>query len=307
MTNPIRIGTRGSKLALVQANTVQQMLKDTCPGIETEIIVIKTSGDLKLDEPIAGRLDKGFFTREIEEALYTHQIDLAVHSLKDLPVELPLGLSIGALLPRANPADVLISSDGRTLDQLKDGDVIATSSLRRKSQLLRYNPNLKIIDIRGNVDTRLRKLKDGYCHAIILAAAGIERLGMKEKITEYLPSSLMISAPAQAVIGIEVRSDDQRTKEIVHKIHHQLTESEVVAERLFLKEMGGGCHLPLGCFCENIEGVIHLEAFVASIDGAEMVHRTVLFDEHKTESSIKALTLNMLNDGGRAILDNITV
>jgi hydroxymethylbilane synthase len=305
MTNTLRIGTRGSKLALVQAETVKQMLHEALPHIDTEIVIIKTSGDVKLDEPMAGRLDKGFFTREIEEALYSNQIDLAVHSLKDLPVDLPVGLTVGALLPRANPQDVLISRDGRTLEQLNPGDVVATSSLRRKSQLLRYHSDLKIIDIRGNVDTRLRKLKDGYCDAIILAAAGIERLGMKEKITQYIPQNIMISAPAQAVIGIEIRSDDQKTQTAVAHIHHQPTEMAVTAERLFLKEMGGGCHLPLGCFCENSDGIIHLEAFVSTIDGSQMLHRTALFEENKLEPSIRALAAEMLAAGGKEILDEV--
>jgi hydroxymethylbilane synthase len=295
----IRIGTRGSKLALAQAHMVSNELKILFPQVGTEIIVMKTSGDVKLEEALWGRLDKGFFTSEIEQALLDHQIDMAVHSLKDLPVEIPSGLAIGAMLPRANPLDVCISRDNRQLHQLKDGDVVATSSLRRKTQLLARYPNLKVIDIRGNVDTRMRKLHDGVCDVLVLAAAGIERLGMSSVITEQLPVSMMVPAPGQGVIAIEARVSDTHTNGFIKQLNHYPTQEAVTIERLFLNELGGGCHIPVGCFCElpaNGERILHV--FVSNPDGSSPVRKTYhLSDNYAVETPVLSRTLLAENTG----------
>ena len=214
----VRIGTRGSKLALYQANKVKDELSKIHQDIQFEVEIIKTKGDIILDVALSKIGDKGLFTKEIEVKLFNNEIDIAVHSLKDLPTELPTGAKIGAVLKRADVRDALVSKNGKKIEQLNENDTVATSSLRRKAQLLSINPNIKIIDIRGNVDTRLKKLDDGYCDALLMAGAGLLRLGYGDRITELIDSEKMIPAASQGAIAIESRINDPETDKILAPI-----------------------------------------------------------------------------------------
>ncbi len=243
--NPVVIGTRGSKLALWQAHWVEQRLQDA--GLPTRIEIIKTTGDKITDVALAqvgaaGGL-KGVFTKEIEEALLEGRIDLAVHSLKDLPTELDPALALAAIPPRADPRDALV---GKTLDALEPGDRVGTSSLRRAAQLRHLRPEVQVEDIRGNVDTRLRKLDEGRYHAILLASAGLHRLGWEDRIAQILEPDVMLPAIGQGALAIETRADDQATRQILAPLHDSDTATAVAAERALLAALGGGCQVPLG-------------------------------------------------------------
>ncbi len=264
----IKIGTRGSQLALYQAEQTKKELFQKFPDIRVGIVVIKTKGDKILDVPLSKIGDKGLFTKEIERALLNHKIDLAVHSLKDLPTTLPAGLKLGAVLPRGEFRDALVSRDGRSLHQLTSKDVIATSSLRRKACLLRYNKSLNIVDIRGNVNSRLRKMEEGYCDALIMAAAGLQRLGLNEYITQIIDPETITPATGQGIIAIESRCDDSRADELLKEINHHLSWKSGEAERAFLHTLEGGCQVPVGCY-SNLNGdTLTLNGFVASVNGA---------------------------------------
>jgi hydroxymethylbilane synthase len=219
----VKIGTRGSQLALFQAELTKTKLLEKFPEIDVEIVIIKTKGDKILDVALSKIGDKGLFTKEIENALLAGEVDMAVHSLKDLPTTLPEGLKLGAVLERAEFRDALVSKDGRKLHELTEHDVIATSSLRRKASLLRYNKNFQIVDIRGNVNTRLRKMEEGYCDAMIMAAAGLQRLELDHFITEIINPETIIPAASQGIIAVESRFGDTATEEFLAAINHQST------------------------------------------------------------------------------------
>ena len=243
----IRIGTRGSPLALAQANEVRQRLMDA-HGLapeQLEIVAIRTSGDRIQDRPLAEAGGKGLFTKEIEEALIDGRIDLAVHSMKDMESALPDGLVIGAYLPREDVRDAFISAKWSGLDALPAGAVVGTSSLRRKAQLLRLRPDLSVVGLRGNVDTRLRKLEDGAADATLLACAGLRRLGLAQRITSPIAVDVMLPAVAQGAIGVEVRAGDEATAELVGALNHQPTAICVTAERAFLARLDGSCRTPI--------------------------------------------------------------
>ncbi len=267
--NRFRIGTRGSKLALYQAELTKKMLLEKFPEIEVEIVIIKTKGDKILDVALSKIGDKGLFTKEIETALIVGEVDIAVHSLKDLPTVLPEGLKLGAVLPRAEFRDALVSKDGRKLSELTSADAIATSSLRRKAGLLRINKNFKIVDIRGNVQTRLQKMQDGHCDAMIMAAAGLQRLGLDKCITEILDPEVMIPATSQGVIAIESRMNDSTIDAYLSEINHPETWSAIQVERGFLKSIEGGCQVPVGCYTQMNGDTISITGFVADLDGSE--------------------------------------
>ena len=262
----IVIGSRGSKLALWQAQHVAEALKAL--SIETRIEVIKTSGDQIQDVPLAQVGGKGLFTKEIDEALLSGSIDLAVHSMKDVPTGLPPGLTIAAIPEREEPRDALI---GCTLAELRDGSSIGTSSLRRSSQLLAMNSRLSIEMLRGNVDTRLRKLDEGHYDAIVLAAAGLRRLGWQDRIRELIPVEIMCPAVGQGALAIETREDGGVAHEVVRKLDHADTRTAVTAERAMLDILGGGCQLPVGGYAFIEKGVIQMRAIVASPDGSRVV------------------------------------
>lgn len=265
--NQIRIGTRGSRLALIQAEMVRNALKEHHPGLEAELVIIKTRGDAEQNAPLFKIGDKGLFIKEIEDALIKEEIDMAVHSLKDLPADLPAELCLAAVLEREDPRDVLISREQRALDMLAPGSVVGTSSLRRRAQLQRRFPGFVFTDMRGNVDTRLKKLQAGDCDALILAAAGVIRTGFKGEITEYLPPDIMLPAVCQGIIGIEIRKGDKAAEEWADSINHRRTYTVALAERVFLRRLEGGCRVPIGCYTEIRGNEFRFSAFLANPDG----------------------------------------
>ncbi len=299
----IRIGSRGSKLALWQANWVREQLQ--AKGIECEIKQIQTTGDKILDVPLAKVGGKGLFVKEIDEALLEEKIDLAVHSMKDVPSELPKGLMIAAIPEREDPRDALISHDGKKLAELPKGARVGTSSLRRQAQLLALRPDLEIVALRGNLDTRLQKAKKGEFDAIILAAAGLHRLGLKDDITEYLPTDQMLPAIAQGALGIEIRKFDPEIQEIVLPLNHSNTSIAVKAERDLLAKLEGGCQVPIGGHATFADGKLSLQGLVANLDGTQVIR------ESKTAPYLEAGTLGeavadaLLEKGAGPILEAI--
>ena len=270
--NRLRLGSRGSELALWQTNYVRHLLLAAWPGIQVEIEIFTTKGDQVLDTPLPLIGGKGLFTAELEAALKSGTIDAAVHSLKDLPTEYPAGITIGAIPSRANPADVLVSRDGHMLRSLPIGAKVGTSSRRRASQLLSGRPDLNIVDIRGNVPTRIRKAlaKDGPYDAIILAYAGLERLGLLEAAGENLPLELMLPAPGQGALGVQCR-DNRLSLEILAPLNHLETRAAVAAERGFLSGLGGGCSVPIAAYANLDGGRLSLVGRVAALDGSRQI------------------------------------
>jgi len=270
----IIIGTRGSQLALWQTNWVKAQTEKHHPGIEVEIKVISTKGDRVLDVslPKLGEQGKGLFTKELEDALFERRVDLAVHSLKDLPTELPSGLHIGAICEREDARDALVARNPITsFNELPDRALIGTSSLRRQAQLKSVRFDLVIEPVRGNVDTRLRKLDEGRYDAIVLASAGLHRLGHANRITEHLSEVLMLPAVGQGALAIETREDDATTGEIIRPLNHEATRLACSAERAFLKGLGGGCLVPIAAHATIAADVMTLNGLVASPDGLEVV------------------------------------
>ena len=265
----IRIGTRGSALALWQAHHVKDLLE--ARGHAVELNVITTTGDKLLDRRLELVGGKGAFLKEIEEALLAGQVDLAVHSLKDVPTQLPAGLGLCAFLERADPRDGLASRDGRGLDALPKGARVGTTSLRRKAQLRARRPDLEIVDLRGNVDTRLRKLREGEFDAILLAMAGVTRLGRAAEMTEVIEPEVLLPAPGQGAIALECRTDDAAVLAAAAALNHADTERAVTAERSFLSALGGGCNVPLGAWARREGDGLRLQALVAREDGSELL------------------------------------
>ncbi|MCS7163977.1 MAG: hydroxymethylbilane synthase [Thermodesulfovibrio sp.] len=251
--NKLIIGTRGSKLALWQANWVKERLKLLYPEIDIEIQKIKTTGDKILDAPLAKIGGKGLFVKEIEEALLSKKVDIAVHSMKDVPIEIPKGLQISAICEREDPRDVFISKDGKSLKNIQAGAVIGTSSLRRTIQLRAIRDDLIVVPLRGNVDTRIKKLKEGQFNAILLAMAGLKRMGFEDMVTETISEEVIIPAVGQGAIGIETRVDDDFINDLIKPLNHEDTSICVLAERAFLSVMGGGCQVPLACHAKIIK------------------------------------------------------
>ncbi len=264
------LGTRGSQLARWQTSWVADQLRAHAPDLEIVIETITTQGDRVLDAPLSQIGDKGLFTREIETALIDHRIDAAVHSLKDLPTALPAGLSLAAICERADVRDALVSRLGIGLEKLPRGARIGTSSLRRAAQLRAHRPDLNIVNIRGNVDTRLRKsLTDEY-DAIVLAVAGLVRLGFADRITEYLSLDVMLPAPGQGALAIETRADDAHTHALVAQLDHVPTRAATNAERAFLRALGGGCQMPVAAYGKVDADTLHLRGLIASEDGTRI-------------------------------------
>jgi len=304
MNRKIHIGTRGSKLALWQAHWVQGKLLKTHPTLSVEIIVIKTKGDKILDVPLAKVGGKGLFVKEIEDALLEGKIDLAVHSMKDMPAELPGGLTIGAIPQRENPLDVLVSKRGCLAD-LPEGARIGTSSLRRAAQILFSRPDMRIDPLRGNLDTRLRKLDTGGMDAIVLAAAGIRRLGLKHRITEYLDSGVMLPAAGQGALCIEVRTGDEDTGALIGELDHAETRTVVLGERAFLHRLGGSCQVPIAAH-GRIEGKrFELSGLVAEPDGSR-IFREVLTGPAATSGRIGTeLAEKLMDQGAMTIIEKL--
>jgi hydroxymethylbilane synthase len=267
----LTIGTRGSALALWQARHVASVIEKTHSNITVELMTIKTQGDKILDTPLAQIGSKGLFTKEIEEALLDGRVDLAVHSMKDLPTDLPDGLRLSAIMKREDPRDVFISRDGRNLEELEAGARIGTSSLRRKAFLLNRLPYLEVISIRGNVDTRLKKMETENLAGVMLAAAGILRMGFGDRVTTFLQPDSMIPAIGQGALAIETRSDDLRTADVVTSLNHDDTAQCVQVERAFLRRMGGGCQVPMAAHCVINGGRLKVTAAVVHPDGTPII------------------------------------
>ncbi len=268
----LRIGTRGSPLAMAQAREVraQLMAAHGLPEDAVAIVVIKTSGDQVQDRPLAEIGGKGLFTKEIEEALHEGAIDLAVHSMKDVPTALPDGLVIAAMLKREDVRDAFISLKQRSLSKLPQGAVVGTSSLRRQAQVLSLRPDIKVVPFRGNVETRLRKLEEGVADATFLATAGLNRLGLADRITERVNTDEMLPAVAQGAIGIEIRASDERTAALVAPLDHQETALCVAAERALLARLEGSCRTPIAGLARLSQGEIELAGMILTPDGTEI-------------------------------------
>jgi hydroxymethylbilane synthase len=273
MSESLIIATRESPLALAQAHHVKAELESVFPELAVSLLGMTTLGDQILDKPLAKIGGKGLFIKELEVALQEGRAHLAVHSLKDVPMLLPKGFSLAAILPREDPRDAFISNRFASLDALPAGSVVGTSSLRRAAVLKRRYPALSFAPVRGNVNTRLRKLDEGEFDGIILAAAGLIRLGMQARITACIPVEVSLPAPGQAALGIEVVSDDDDTADIVAELDHAPTAICCVAERMVSRLLGGSCELPLGAFADFVDGdqPLRLRAFVANLDGSQYV------------------------------------
>ena len=305
MKKTIRIGTRGSQLALYQAKKVKATLEKIFPELQVELKIIKTKGDKILDVALSKIGDKGLFTKEIENELLDGRVDLAVHSLKDLPTTLPEGLKLGAVLERGEFRDALVSKNGKKLADLQAGDVIATSSLRRIAGLLKLNNQITIKDIRGNVNSRLKKMEEGYCDAMIMAAAGLQRLGLEEYITEIIDPEVIMPAVSQGAIAIETRLNDPEIDALMGKINHTETWNAITAERAFLARLEGGCQVPLGCFSKVENGILNLGGFVASVDGKKFIKQNISGEISKGAEIGIQLAENMLEKGAGEILSQI--
>ena len=299
------IGARGSRLAVWQAEWVQARLNELAPALTVTLQRIKTSGDRVLDVPLAAIGGKGLFVKEIEEALLREEIDLAVHSMKDVPTILPDGLSILCVPAREDPRDVLVSRESCSLDQLPKGSRIGTSSLRRQAQLLHYRPDLHIELLRGNLDTRLRKLHNGEYDAIVLAAAGLMRMGWSNKVTEYLPPEVSLPAIGQGALGLEGRRHDRFLQTLVEKLEHRPTRTAVMAERALLKRLEGGCQVPIAAHATVKGDTLIMDGLTASVDGRRLVRDTIQGPASEAESLGSQLAEKLLAQGGDRILNEI--
>lgn len=270
MGRRVVVGTRGSELALKQTGIVIRALEQQWPGCRFEVKRIKTTGDKIRDVALAKIGDKGLFTKELEIALLEGKIDLAVHSMKDLPTLLPEGLVVGAVLAREYPEDALISLSGTTLDSLPPGARVGTSSLRRQAQLRHYRPDLQVSPVRGNVNTRLSRLKKGDFDAVVLARAGLARLGLQDHVTQLLPYEVCLPAVGQGAIGIEIRAGDQEISDFVSVINDEKSRAEITAERAFMRRLEGGCQVPIGALARAAGAELTLAGVVADVDGERL-------------------------------------
>ncbi len=305
MTSRIHIGTRGSKLALWQANWVKSRLEALHPSLTVELTIIKTKGDKILDVPLAKVGGKGLFVKEIEEALLEGRIDLAVHSMKDMPAEIPDGLCIGAVPERETPVDALISREGQALEELPRGARVGTSSLRRSSQLLRARPDLEIIPLRGNLDTRLRKLDEGRMDAIVLAGAGIRRLGLEERITQLLAPEIMLPAVGQGALCVETRAADAQIAPLVAPLEDQTTRLAVTAERAFLHRLEGGCQVPIAGHATLANNQLAICGLVSDLRGQTVYQETKNGPAAEAAAIGRHLADLLLDQGARAVLDRL--
>lgn len=300
----IRIGTRDSLLALWQAEWVKETLSNIYPDKEFVLVPMKTKGDKILDVPLAKIGDKGLFTKELELGLLRDEIDLAVHSLKDLPTVLPTGLEIASFCEREEPRDVFLSKDGTKLADLPKGSIIGTSSLRRKAQLQNYRPDLVFADLRGNLQTRWRKLEESKMSGIVLAAAGVKRLGWEERITEVIPEDIMLSAVGQGSIAIEISSHRQDVRELLHPLNHPETEKAVRAERSLMRRLEGGCQIPIGALgIVQQDQQVTLKGMVASLDGTQILKAIATGDD--PELLGLRVAENLIEQGAIEILKRI--
>lgn len=303
MTPAIRIGTRGSQLALWQAHWVKSSLEKRLTSTRVELKIIKTKGDIILDSPLAQVGGKGLFVKEIEDALLTGSIDLAVHSMKDMPFALPSGLRIAAVPERETPFDVLISLRHHRLADMKPGARIGTSSLRRSAQLRHLDPALVIVPLRGNLDTRIRKLETENLDGVVLAAAGIKRLGLEKKITQHLGEDIMLPAAGQGALCIETRTDDPVIEPAVATLDHRETRAVVMGERAFLNRLEGGCQVPMAAYGKITGENYTLCGLVADVQGAKLIRDSLNGPLEKAESMGVELAERLLSQGAAEILE----
>jgi len=300
----VRIATRASELALRQARIVEAAL--VAAGHTCEIVTFKTTGDKRLDEPLSEIGAKGLFTHELEVALEKKKVDCCVHSLKDLPTELPPGLALGAILEREDPRDVLVVNavtEAEDLASLPAGSRVGTSSLRRRAQLLAARPDLEVAELRGNVPTRLKKVETGKVHAAILAAAGLIRLDARQRIKQFLDAPAWLPAAGQGAIAVEIRADDDELRQILSVLHHEETALAVQAERSFLAALEGGCQVPIGALASRDKsGTLQLHGFVSDVRGREVVRGSIAVDENAPESSGRALAADLRTRGASSLL-----
>lgn len=301
----IRAGSRKSALAMWQTEHVVSLLKEKNPQLDFEIIPISTKGDKILDVPLAKIGDKGLFTKELEVALLNKKIDFAVHSAKDMPTKLPGGLILSAMTKRYNPKDVFVSHKFDSLAEIPQGAKVGTSSLRRRAQLSNYRPDLNLVDIRGNLQTRLKRMQEEDMDGIILAAAGLERLGLEEHIKEYLDYSICLPAVGQGSLAIEVREDDEFIREIISAINDDDTQLAIRAERSLLRDFEGGCQIPIGARAQVEDGQLKMEALVASLDGTKLLRKNISTSIENPEKTGIALADLLREVGAEEILQEI--
>ncbi|QPJ65919.1 MAG: hydroxymethylbilane synthase [Candidatus Nitrohelix vancouverensis] len=301
------IGTRSSELAMWQANWIKSLIEtqEIENQVVVEILKIKTLGDKILDVPLNKIGGKGLFVKEIEEAIMRKEADIAVHSMKDVPMKLPYELSIGAITERESPFDALISTSGQTLDTLPKGSRIGTSSLRRSSQLLAYRPDFEIKQLRGNINTRLAKLEAGEFDAIILAAAGLHRMGWNDKITELISPDVILPAMGQGAVGIENRTYDMDIQAIVGRLDHEETHLTVEAERAFVQYLEGGCQVPIGAYATLDGDELTLKGLVASLDGKTIIRSQITGPSYEARKMGFDLGEEIYENGGGVILKEL--
>ncbi|WP_338431372.1 hydroxymethylbilane synthase [Synechococcus elongatus] len=305
---PIRIGSRKSQLALVQTHWVQGELQRLYPDRQFDVQTMSTQGDIILDVALAKIGDKGLFTKELEVAMLAGEVDFAVHSLKDLPTRLPEGLILGCVTEREDPADALVVHERfkeHQLETLPEGTVIGTSSLRRLAQLRHHYPHLQFKDVRGNLNTRLAKLDAGEYDALILAAAGLQRLSMADRIHQLIPAEVSLHAVGQGALGIECRAEDPEILELLKALEHEPTSQRCLAERAFLRELEGGCQVPIGVNTAIADGVLTLTGMVASLDGQRLLRDQVSGPSNDPEPLGLELAAKLKAQGAKEILDEI--
>ncbi|MBT8385866.1 MAG: hydroxymethylbilane synthase [Ignavibacteria bacterium] len=306
MYNKIIIGSRGSDLALWQTNFIRKQLEKKNKNLKVDIKVIKTKGDKILDVALSKIGDRSLFTKELEVELLANKIDLAVHSLKDLQTEIPKDLKLAAVTKRHNVEDVLIArKKGTTIVNLKEGAVVATGSLRRKCQLMHLRPDIKVVDLRGNVPSRIKKFLKSDWDAIILASAGVERLKLKKHISSYISTDLILPAVGQGALGIEINSTNKRVWEIIQTVNDETTFSTVQAERALLKELRGGCQVPIGALAVIKPNGLYLDAMVGSLDGSITFRKKVRGSKLQPEKLGTSLARDLKKAGAKIILDDI--
>lgn len=306
MKQKIIIGSRGSELALWQANFIKREIEKKNKNVSVEINIIKTKGDKILDVALSKIGDKSLFTKELEVELLAKRIDLAVHSLKDLQTQIPAGLKLAAVTKRHDVEDVLIArKKGMTIQTLPEFGVVATGSLRRKSQLLHLRPDLTIFDLRGNVPSRIQKFLESEWDAIILARAGVERLNLKKHISSFIPKDEILPAVGQGALGIEIQEDNKAVEEIVKSLHHEDTYKAVLAERSLLRALEGGCQVPIGAFAEVKSSGLYLDAVVGSLDGSITYRKKLRGSKTEPEKLGKTLARDLLKAGAKEILEEV--
>jgi len=305
MTDTLRIATRKSQLALWQAEYVRDVLLQYHPDLNVELVKMTTEGDRILDTPLAKVGGKGLFVKELENGLLNGDADIAVHSMKDVPVELPEGLHLSVICPREDPRDAFVSNDYSLFEDLPKGARLGTSSLRRQSQLAAQRPDLNIIDLRGNVNTRLQKLDNGDYDAIILAAAGLKRLGMEDRITEALSPETSLPAIGQGAVGIECRQNDDWVNELLAPLNDRDTAIRVRAERALNHRLQGGCQVPIAGYAELSHGVILLRGLVGTVDGSKIIHGEIAGPPEDAEYLGRVLAEDLLSRGADEILESL--